>query len=161
MYINKFDNFFNQILDNFNNYLINKKFFEEIKDNNFVKYMDHILKHIEVFVKSISKKEIMDIIKEETFLNNIYDIIKRYCAFYLYLGIAYYYKSNRDLFITNIIEISRFQKDATYQIPNFYNSTNNSIIISFFNDIKNIIKLSEFKTMDKIKIMLVNNMILQ
>lgn len=157
MYINKFDNFFNQILDNFNNYLINKKFFEEIKDNNFVKYMDHILKHIEIFVKSISKKEIMDIIKEEIFLNNIYDIIKRYCAFYVYLGIAYYYKGNRDLFITNIIEISRFQKDATYQIPNFYNSTNNSMIISYFNDIKNIIQLSEFKSMDKIKIILVNN----
>jgi hypothetical protein len=169
MYINKFDNFFNQILDNFNNYLLKKKVFEEIKDNNFVKYMDDILKHIQVFIESIPKTQILDIIKNKTsetsskekdnesFINNIYDIIKRYCAFYIYLGIAYYYKGNRDLFITNIIEISRFQKDAKYQIPNFYNSSNNSLIISYFNDIKNIISLSEFKTIDKIKIILLNN----
>ena len=33
--------------------------------------------------------------------------------FYTYLGIAYYYKNSRDLFIINIIETSKNQKDSS------------------------------------------------
>lgn len=85
------------------------------------------------------------------------NIIKRYCAFYIYLGIAYYYQGGRDLYITNIIESSRYQKDSTFQITNFFNSENNSKIITFYVDIKNFLSLLDFKTIDKIKIVLQNN----
>lgn len=158
MYINQIDEFFDVILNKFNEYLIKENVFEKtLLDNNFVKFQNNILKYIKTFVDTISRKQILDIIKKESYVDAILNIIKRYCGFYIYLGIAYYYKGNRDLFITNMVEISRFQKDAIYQIPNFFNSENNSKIITFYNDIKNIIYLSSFKTMDKIKIILINN----
>ena len=72
--------------------------------------------------------------------------------FYTYLGIGYNYKNTRDLFITNIIETSKNQKDSDYQIINFFNSENNSKIINFYSIIKNIIELQKFKTMDRIKL---------
>ena len=56
-----------------------------------------------------------------------------------------------------MIEAARYQKDATFQITNFFNSENNSKIITFYNDIKNFLSLLQYKTIDKIKIMLGNN----
>jgi len=160
MYINKIDEMFNNILDNYNQYLINNKIFDKIKkDTNFVIYQLDILKYIDTFIKSISYNYILDIIKKENNYNIIINIIKRYCAYYIFLGLAYYYNGSRDLYITNIIEISRYQKDAIIQIPDFFNSYNNSKLIIYYNDIKNLLSLLQFKTIDKIKIILFNNII--
>ena len=76
--------------------------------------------------------------------------------FYIYLGIAYNYTGNRDLFITNIIETGKNQKDATFSIPNFYNADNNAKLINAFIDIKNIQGFHNL-TMDKVKIVINNN----
>ena len=77
--------------------------------------------------------------------------------FYTYLGIGLLLQKSRDLFITNIIETSKNQKDSEYQIVNFFNSENNSKIINFYSIIKNLLELREFKTMERIKILLNNN----
>ena len=160
MYISDVDELFDNILNKFNDYTINNKIFDEIsKDNNFVKFNNYILNIIKIFINNILKKDIINIIKKESCFDYILNILKRYCAFYIYLGIAYYYEGSRDLYVTNVIEISRYQKDATYQIPNFYNSENNAKIILFYNDIKNILTLAQLKSMDKIKILLSNNII--
>lgn len=158
MYINQIDDLFDGIIDNFNTFLIKEKAFDKLlSDSNFVKYQNDILGYIKKYIETISKKEILNIIKNESYIDNIINIIKRYCAFYIYLGIGYYYTSGRDLFITNVIESSKYQKDAVFQITNFFNSENNSKIISFYNDIKNIQTLVKLKAMDKIKIALLNN----
>lgn len=158
MYVNQIDDIFDSVLNNFYDYLVKEKAFEKLKsDTNFVKFQNDILSYIKKFVETIPKKSIVDVIKKDSYYDSILNIIKRYCAFYIYLGIGYYYEGGRDLYITNIIETSRYQKDSTFQIPNFYNSENNSKIITFYNDIKNFISLLEFKTIDKIKIVLSNN----
>jgi hypothetical protein len=158
MYVNQVDDLFDSILNKFNDFLIKEKVFEKVKmDTNFVKYQNDILNFIKKFIESLSKKDIIDVIKNESYYEVIMNIIKRYCAFYIYLGIAYYYEGGRDLYITNIIESSRYQKDATFQITNFFNSENNSKIITFYIDIKNFLSLLQFKTIDKIKIVLLNN----
>lgn len=158
MYVNQIDDLFDGILNKFNNFLIKEKLFEKVSlDTNFVKFQNDIIGSIKKFTESILKKDIIDIIKNESYYEITINIIKRYCAFYIYLGIAYYYQGGRDLYITNIIESSRYQKDATFQISNFFNSENNSKIISFYVDIKNFLSLLEFKTIDKIKILLSNN----
>jgi len=137
MYVNQVDDLFDSILNKFYDFLISEKLFEKIKlDSNFVKYQNDIMNSIKKFIESLSKKDIIEIIKNESYYEIILNIIKRYCAFYIYLGIAYNYESGRDLYITNIIESSRYQKDATFQISNFFNSENNSKIITFFVDIK-------------------------
>ena len=158
MYINQIDELFDSILNKLNNYLENQKAFSKLSlDTNFVKFQNDILNYIKNFIDTIPKKDITNIIKKESYYETILNIIKRYCAFYIYLGIGYYYEGGRDLFITNIIETSRYQKDAKIQIPNFFNSENNFKIISFYNDIKNFISLIQLKTIDKIKIILSNN----
>lgn len=158
MYINQIDDLFDMILNKLNDYLEKNDCFKKLNlDTNFVKYQNNILKYIKEFIETISKKEILNIIIENSLYDNIINIIKRYCAFYIYLGIGYYYEGGRDLFITNIIEISKYQKDAIFQIPDFFNSENNYKIITFYNDIKNLISLIQLKTIDKIKIILSNN----
>jgi hypothetical protein len=158
MYINQIDELFNNILNNFFEFINKQKFFTKLtSDVNFILYQNDILLIIKDFINTISTKEILDLIKKENNLEFILNIIKRYCAYYIYLGIAYYYQGGRDLYVTNIIEISRNQKDNIYQITNFFNSYNNSKIISFYNDIKNILGLLQLKTIDKIKIILSNN----
>jgi hypothetical protein len=159
MFINNIDKILNDNLDNFNKYLIDNKIFDEFKkDVNFVKYQTKIINVIkDFFNKSIDdkiKKEIESSIGKN--LDLILNLIKRYSAYYVFLGIAYHYSAGRDLFITNIIEISKNQLDSKFTINNFFDSENNSRIITFFSDIKNIISLVEFKTMDRIKIVIQN-----
>jgi hypothetical protein len=158
MFINNIDKILNDILDDLNKYLIDNKSFDEFKkDVNFVKYNVKILNVIKDFYnKNITeklKKEIETSIGKNSEL--ILNLIKRYTAYYVFLGIAYNYTGGRDLFITNIIEISKSQMDS-FSINNFFDSENNSRIITFFSDIKNIISLVEFKTMDRIKIVIQN-----
>ena len=156
MYINQIDDLFDNLINHLYNYLIEKDFFKKInKDTNFVKFQNYILENINEFINLIAKKEIINIKLKNNEENYLINIIKRYCAFYIYLGISYYYKGGRDLFITNIIESSK--NISSISIENFYNSDNNSKIINFYSDIHNIKSLIEFKTMDKIKIILSNN----
>lgn len=158
MYINQVDDLFDGILNNFYDYLEKEQVFKKLNsDANFVMFQMDILNYIKKFIEKIPKKDIIGIIKNESYYDNILNIIKRYCAFYIYLGIGYYYTEGRDLFITNMIEAGKYQKDATFQIENFFNSENNSKIITFFNDIDNFKSLLQFGTVDKIKIKLENN----
>ncbi len=157
MYINQIDNLFDGILNKFYIFLSKKKVFERFtEDQNFVKYMNDIVDIIKIFIDDLNTQEINDLIQSKNHKTYIIDVIKRYCAFYVYLGIAYYYKDSRDLFITNIIETSKNIKDSTFSINNFYNSENNAKIITMFSIIKDILKLTEFKTIERIKIIISN-----
>ena len=145
MLINQIDELFDTILNKFYDFLYKKDVFKKYnKDANFVVFQENILLTIKDFIKTIQPNEILKAIKKEIYLEHIYNVIKRYCAFYIYLGIGYYYDEGRDLFITNIIETSKNQKDTTYQITNFFNSDNTSKIISFFSYIQNIRSLFVF-----------------
>ena len=158
MNINSIDEIFDIILNKFLDFLYKKDIFRKFtKDPNFVVYQKDILKLIYEYVDTLNQNDIIKIIKNKDYLNYIINIIKRYCAYTIYLGIGYYYTESRDLFITNIIETSKNQKDTTLLIENFFNSDNNSKIINFYTEIQNIIKLVEFKSIDKIKIIIANN----
>ena len=126
MYINQIDELFDNILNRLYEYLVKNKTLQKYyKDNNFVIFQNDILKTIKDFItQTVSKKEIIDIVKHESYYDFILGTIKRYCAFYIYLGIAYYYNGDRGLFITNIIETSKNIKDSTFNISNFYNKKN-------------------------------------
>ena len=158
MFINQIDNILDNVINKLNLFLFKIKFFEKTKkDTNFVKFQNEIMTIIKKFCDTIDKKEIFKIVKNNDNTEYIFNIIKRYTAYYIYLGIAYYYGGDRDLFITNILESSKNQKTSIIQIQNFFDSENNSKIIEFYTIIKNIIKLLEFKTIDRIKIILKNN----
>ena len=155
MYINQIDNLYDKIINDFNSFLIKKDVFNNFaKDNNFVKFQNEITNIINEFMNKLNVKDIEKIIGNKKYISYILDIIKRYCAYYIYLGIAFNYEGDRELFITNIIESS---KNNTLNINNFYNSDNNAKIIHFFQIIKDIIQLKEFKTIERIKIILAND----
>ena len=155
MYINQIDNLYDKIINDFNSFLIKKDVFNNFaKDNNFVKFQNEITNIINEFMNKLNVKDIEKIIGTKKYISYILDIIKRYCAYYIYLGIAFNYEGDRELFITNIIESS---KNNTLNINNFYNSDNNAKIIHFFQIIKDIIQLKEFKTIERIKIILAND----
>ena len=160
MYITQIDDLFDDILNKLYKYIITNQILQKYQaDTNFVKYQNDIMGALQDFItKHTSKKDILDLVKNQTYYEFILATIKRYCAFYIYLGIAYYYKGGRDLYITNIIELSKYQKDTEFQIPNFYNSENNAKIITAYNDIKNMLSIFQAgRTIDKIKIILSNN----
>ena len=128
------------------------------QDINFVKFQSEINKDIFIFFKLNNKlieKKLDKVIKEND-KKIINDIILRYLAYYVFLSIGYYYEGGRDLFITNIIEIAKNQKTEKTNIPHFYDSENNSNIINYFSDIKNLIGLLGFKTLDRAKIVINN-----
>lgn len=160
MYINKIDNLLDNLINKFNLYLIKKNIFKLIlKTINFVSLQNNFLMLIKEFVENEKiDTQIENILKNKKNSKYIFEIIKRYFAYYIYLSISYFYTESRDLYITNIIESSKDQKNSNFKIENFFNSDNNSKLINFFNDIKNllsIIKLS--KSIDRIKEQLNNN----
>ena len=160
MYITQLDELFDNIINSFYNFLNDKKAFDVFKkDLNFVSIQNYIIDLIKEFTtKKIKEDDILKIIKNRNNYNFVFEIIKRYCAYYVYLSIAYLYEGGRDLYATNIIESSKNQKNSTYQIDNFFNSENNAQLISFFNDIKNLLSVIKLgKTMEQVKIILRNN----
>lgn len=160
MYITELDELFGKTIDKFYNFLNNKKSFEIFrKESNFVSIQNYIIDLIKEFVsKNVNENEIEKIVKNKNNLKFINETIKRYCAYYIYLSIAYLYEYGRDLYTTNVIESSKNQKDGTYQIDNFYNSENNSKLILFFYIIKNLLSVMKLaNTMEKMKIILRNN----
>ena len=126
MFITNIDNYLDKIIDKFYQHNIKKEIFKNFsKNKNFIKYQNDIINNVKNFIDNLNEKELNNIITSKDNREYILNIIKRYCMFYTYLGIAYYYKNSRDLFITNIIETSKNQKDSEYQIVNFFNSENN------------------------------------
>jgi hypothetical protein len=85
MYINQIDNLFDGLLNKFNEYLLKHKSFEQLtSDNNFVKYQNNILKYIDEFTKSITEKQILDIVKEILYRINRKYNQKILCFLYLF-----------------------------------------------------------------------------
>ncbi len=157
MYVNMIDSLFDGVINKLHTFLESKKAFKRFaEDQNFVKYMNDIVEMIRLFINEINMKEIETLIASKSHVKYIVEVIKRYCAFYIYLGIAFYYKGDRDLYITNIIETSKNVKDGTFSISNFYNSENNAKIITMYTIVKDIIKLKEYKTIERVKIILNN-----
>lgn len=160
MTINKLDNLFDRSLDYFYNFILEKKVFENLKkDINFVSFQGYILDIIKEFINKKYFDIIKEIIPDENNQRYVKEIIKRYCAYYIYLGIAYFYKSGRDLYITNIIETSKSQRDGNFTIDNFYNSENNAKLSTLFVELKNLLTILNLNSMNQMKIVLQNNSI--
>jgi hypothetical protein len=156
MFINQIDQVIDDLLNNFNNYINNIDNIDDIILNkNFYKYQKNIIDIIKNFIENIDKTIITNIIKDK-YYNNFINIIKKYCLLYIYLKIAYYYEDDA-MYIKNIINCSNIETE--YDINNFFNSYNNSQIIYYFNNIKYILSLLELKSIDKIKIILLNDII--
>ena len=150
---NKLDKFFEEILDNFFEYITKNKLINKInKDINFVTFQNLILEEVSQFT-DIKNSNISKLMMKHNYFdssstqvnsaskqkqkNLIYDYLTRYCYYYIYSSISYFYEGGKELYTTNIIEISGNQKNSKIQVENFFNSDSNSKLISFFNILKN------------------------
>mgnify|MGYP003385925735 CR=1 FL=1 len=146
MYINKIDELVDKIIDDFYNNIFKKKDFAKIsKDHNFVKYQLNINNILADYIKTINKKEIKVLLDSEDNVIKIIDIIKRYLAYYFFLVIGYFYEGKKETYINNIIEFTKNQSTFNYKINNFFNAENNSILIKYFEIVKNTVLLLELE----------------
>ena len=161
MYINKIDELIDNLLDNFHNKLIKSDLFKQIKSEpNFVKYQSNINAFIKKYIDNIDKVPITALVPSPNNVANILNIITRYVAYYIYLTIAYYYQESRELYVTNVVECSKNQKNSLFQINDFFNSENNAMLVTFYTIIKNILTLVKLGSIEKMQQVVENNPVL-
>ena len=143
MQINKIDDLFDNIIDDFYNKIIikNKQLDKIINDINFVKYQKEINDIVNEYILTIPVVKIYEIIKKGDSYNIIYNTITKYIFIYILLYIGYNYYDKDTTFINNIIEFSNNQFIYKIKINNFFTSTSNSMIIDYYYYIKNILIL--------------------
>merc|ERR1711871_579657 len=161
MYINKIDELIDNLLDNFHNKLIKSDLLKQIKSEpNFVKYQSNINAFIKKYIDNIDKVPITALVPSPNNVANILNIVTRYVAYYVYLTIAYYYQDSRELYVTNIVECSKNQKNSLFQINDFFNSENNAMLVTFYTIIKNILTLVKIGSIEKMQQVVENNPVL-
>lgn len=142
MYINKIDDIIDKVIDDFyNSVFTNEKNDKLLSEINFVKYQKEINNILLSYNKSINVTQIKEIVQNEDNVITILEIIKRYIAYYFFLYLGVFYVGKKDNYINNIIEFSKNQIGFNYKIQNFFNSENNSILISYYEMIYNIYSL--------------------
>lgn len=152
MYINKIDELLDKILDDFYKFLNKDSKFSKIKkEDNFVRYQSDINSILKAYIKTINKKDIRTIVKNEDNVDRIYELLKRYIGYYTFITIGYFYEARKDTFNNNIVEFSKNQGEYGLKISSFFNSESNSNIVYFFNMIKQIQTILELEP-SKLKI---------
>jgi hypothetical protein len=156
MYINKIDELIDKIIDDF--YLTtvseNKTFQKILQDVDYIKYQKEINNIMIEYTRKINIKEIQDLVKSNNAVHQIFESLKKYIAFYMFLTIGFFYTEKEDLFINNIIEFTKNQTNYNYKIENFFNSDTNSLLIKYNKIVSNIINIlnADQSKIDKMKI---------
>jgi hypothetical protein len=143
MHIDKIDELLNNIIDDFYNKIMNKdkttnKYFSEI---NFVKFQKDINELLLEYISKIDITSITKLVKNTNNVTTIYELIKRYIAFYFFLFIGSLYSGKIETYINNIVEFSRNQISYNLKISNFFNSENNALLIKMVKITRNIIEI--------------------
>ena len=174
MYIDKLDNFFDKMIDDFyaSVIIINKLLTKIIKEPNFVKYQADINEILKQYILSINQNDLNSISANYTVHQHIKEVIKKYTCMYIFIYIGLCLSTSDNLYINNIIEFTRNQPEFSYKIANFFNSESNSLVINSYiickqiNEIINIdneqkknafLKRKEYEQTNKIITMLGND----
>ena len=144
MYINKIDDFFNNIIDNLDDYLSIKNDLMKktiLQEKNFVKYQKEINDLVLSYLNIIDLKLLDELIANTTDRNKVINIISKYVWYYFFFYVGIHYKGTEDEFINNIVEFSNNQHKYEYRNDEFFNSQSNGIIIKYFRIFRNILKI--------------------
>lgn len=142
MYINKIDELIDRIIDDFYVSVMSKKDIDKIRDEiNFVRYQKDINNLLIEYFKRIDKNDIMKIVEDEDNTIKVFELLKRYVAYYFFLSIGGTYKGKSETFVNNIIEFTRNQISFNLKINNFFNSESNSNILKYNNLVHDVLKL--------------------
>lgn len=140
MYINKIDELVNNVIDDFYAKMGKKPELHKMStESNFVRFQKDINTLLMEYNKTINRGEINKILEDEENGRKIYELLKRYVAYYFFLTIGFFYAGKPDTFINNIVELTRNQPSFPLKIANFFNSESNSQIIILNNLAHNIL----------------------
>ena len=142
MFINKFDDLLDRIIDDFYSGVIVKGKIDKLKnETNFIKSQKDINEFISEYIKTIPTIEITNIVQKSDSYLIVFETLKRYIVIYVFLILGIFFKGKPDVFINNLIEFSRNQSEYKLKIDNFFNSESNSQIIKLFYMCRNIINV--------------------
>jgi len=144
IHINKIDDLVDKIIDDFfNKVILDKGFDKFFNETNFVKYQKEINTIFSSYEKNIDTPAIESIVNDNDNIETIYNLIKKYLGYYIFLTIGFFYKGKPETFINNIIEFSKNQPSFDFKINNFFNSESNANIIKYSDIIQKTILLLE------------------
>lgn len=143
MYITKIDDLIDSVLYDFYATTISTdpNLSKILKEPNFVKYQKELNNLLESYSKKISLTNIQELVKSNDAIRTIFETLKRYLAFYLFLTIGFFYIGKNDTYINNIVEFSKNQPNYGYKIDHFFNSENNALVIKYNIMVRNILTL--------------------
>lgn len=100
MYINKIDELIDTIINDFYLTVVseNTAFQKILKETDYIKYQKDINDMMINFIKKININDIKHLVKSNSAVHQIYETIKRYIAYYLFLTIGFFYTEKEDLF---------------------------------------------------------------
>jgi len=124
MYVDKVDELIDNILNMFYDVWKNNKI--KIKENKFRDQGDKINEMILEFIDSIKLKDLEVVGKNN--VNFLKETLIRYLCYYVYISI-YSNINDEEIFVKELIEITKNAQQNKTKIKNFYNSTNNSLLI--------------------------------
>ncbi len=143
MYINKIDELIDKIMDDFYSVVIAEKsrLDKVFGDPNFVKYQKEINDMLLSYEDKIDRKSLNKVLDNADSVQTIVEIIMRYLGYYTFLTIGFNYTKPVEAYINNVVEFSRNQPTFKLKIDNFFNSENNSILISLYELMKAVTEL--------------------
>lgn len=156
MYIDKIDDYIFQIIDDFYSVFISKnKIIDKIIDEqNFIQFQKDLNTNLIEYFKKLEINDVRKLFNKEESFTYVYDIVKKYVSYYLFVHISYFYKYNEDILVNNIVEFANNQPQYNFKVKDFFNPDSNSKTIEFYKIVKNIydfFKTDNAKEKDKIK----------
>lgn len=138
MYISEIDNILDMAIDDiFENLKKYKSELEELyKTKNLMKYEKKMNEMILKLFKLIDEEALKAIIRKTANIEMVINVIKKYCAYYIFIHIGLNYKESIQTFNNNITEIST--SPTKIKIEDFFITFTNSKIIHSVQLIQNI-----------------------
>jgi len=147
MYVDKIDELIDKILNMFYSDVWQKNTIK-LKDNKkFKDQGDSINKMVLDFIKNIKQSELEIIGKSH--IDFLKETLIRYLYYYIFMAI-YVIVNDEEIYIKELIEISKNIAQSKLTIKNFYNSQNNSYLIKLNNLLSGILVMIEIDDPDKI-----------
>lgn len=143
MYINNIDTILAQILNySYESILKSKTFANILKVSNFSSKYESIIKLLDEQIKSTDFSEVKKILVDNKTSKIVIDILKSYIAYYIFVGIGYFYEDDINTYKNNVIEMSNMINKNMIDIPSFFTSQSNAnifLLVEISRGIKEII----------------------
>lgn len=137
-FMKELDAVFDNLFDDFNGYIIEKKLMETTDKIDFHMKTDYLDSIIINYFDEMDTERITKLLISSDKIMHIVNLMKIYCLYYMFLFIGYFHKGNLDSFAGNIVEVS---KKTQVKIDGFFDSASTNNLLKNFEMIHEIIDI--------------------